>query len=73
MEISKEEAIANIEAHIKASKKEYLKEGTLLAAADMKSRIEGLQVALDLVKHIKVPTIMEMAEELVRMKNEGKE
>lgn len=72
MEISKEEAIAKIEEHIKACKEKrdlYVKENMGYSEADIQGRKDGLQIALEIVKQIMEPTIMNMNEELVRKSN----
>ncbi len=54
--ISKQQAINLIKDHIKGckkSKKKYLKEKSYYAAADMKSRIDGLELALNYIQQIK--------------------
>lgn len=53
--LTKKEVITKIKAHIsgcRASKRLYIRQEEWNAAQDMKSRIDGLQIALDYVKQM---------------------
>ena len=63
--LTQDHAVSKIKKHILGcirSKKEYIKAEDYYAAADMKSRIEGLEIALEYIMRISIPSAVKNRE-----------